>query len=79
MIKVTRLNGTPLTVNAELIETIEACPDTVLSLATGNRLVVKEGVDEVVAKVVEYRKKVNSERPAPNPIQGFERKSSQGA
>lgn len=76
MIKLTRLNGSPLTVNAELIETIEACPDTVLALATGNRVVVKEPVDAVVALVIEYRKKVNSERPVPNPIQGFERKNS---
>ena len=76
MIQVTRLNGSPLTVNAELIETIEACPDTVIALATGNRIVVKEPVQEVVAKVVEYRRKVNSERPVPNPIQGFERKNA---
>jgi len=76
MIRVTRLNGSALVVNAELIETIEACPDTVLSLATGNRLVVRERVDEVIARVVEYRRKVNSEKPAPNPIQGFERRSA---
>ena len=76
MIQVTRLNGSPLTVNAELIETIEACPDTVIALATGNRIVVKEPVQEVVAKVVEYRRKVNSERPVPNPIAGFERKNA---
>ena len=75
MIKLTRLNGTPLVVNAELIESIEASPDTVLALATGNRYIVKEGVDEVIAKVVEYRWKVNSERPAPNPIQGYKREN----
>ncbi len=76
MIKVTRLNGSPLTVNAALIGTVEACPDTVISLATGNRILCKEPVDEVIAKVVEYRKKVNSDRPVPNPIQGFERKNA---
>lgn len=76
MIRVTRLNGSPLTVNAELIETIEACPDTVIALATGNRIVVKEPVDAVIAKTIEYRKKVNSERAVPNPIQGFERKNA---
>ncbi|MBI5200818.1 MAG: flagellar FlbD family protein [Elusimicrobia bacterium] len=76
MIQVTRLNGSPLTVNAELIETIEACPDTVLALATGNRIIVKETVEQVIAKVVEYRKKVNSDRSVPNPIQGFERKNA---
>ncbi len=74
MIRLTRLNGSPITVNAELIESIEGEADTVLSLATGNRYVVKESVEEVVSKVVEYRKKVNAERPVTNPIQGFERK-----
>lgn len=72
MIAVTKLNGTPVVINAELIESVEKTPDTVISLATGNRFVVRETVDEVVAKVVEYRKKVNSER-VPNPIKGFER------
>lgn len=76
MIKVTRLNGSPLTVNAELIETVEACPDTVVALATGNRLIVKETVDQVTALVIEYRKRVNADKPVPNPIQGFERKNA---
>ncbi|MBI4424544.1 MAG: flagellar FlbD family protein [Elusimicrobia bacterium] len=75
MIQLTRLNGGALMVNAELIETIEACPDTVLALATGNRIVVRESVAVVVERVIEYRRKVNSERPVPNPIQGFERKN----
>ncbi|MBI4386020.1 MAG: flagellar FlbD family protein [Elusimicrobia bacterium] len=75
MISVTRLNGTPLTLNAELIETVEKTPDTVVSLATGNRYVVRETVEEVVAKVVEYRRRVNAERSAVNPIQGFERRN----
>lgn len=75
MICVTRLNGTPLMVNAELIETVEKTPDTVVSLATGNRYVVRETVEEVVAKVVEYRRRVNAERSVVNPIQGFERRN----
>lgn len=73
MIKVTRLNGQEITLNAELIEAVEACPNTVISLATNNRYLVKETVDEVVGKVIEYRKRVNAERPVPNPIQGFKR------
>lgn len=73
VIRLTRLNGSAITINAELIETVEKCPDTTLSLATGNRYLVRETVDEVVAKVIEYRRKVNAERPIPNPIQGFER------
>lgn len=73
MIQLTRLNGGTITLNAELIESVEATPNTVIHLATNNRYVVRETVDEVVAKVIEYRKRVNAERPAPNPIQGFER------
>ena len=74
MIKLTRLNGAEMRINAELIETVEACPDTVIHLATNNRYVVRESEDEVVEKVIEYRKRVNAERPVVNPIQGFERK-----
>jgi flagellar protein FlbD len=73
LIRVTRLNGQQITLNAEIIECVEACPDTVISLATNNRYLVKESVDEVVEKVIEYRKRVNSEKPVPNPIQGFKR------
>ena len=73
MIKVTRLNGVRFTINAELIETLDASKDhTVVSLATNNRYLVKETVDEITTKVMEYRKQVN-ERRAVNPIQGFER------
>ncbi|MFA6030602.1 MAG: flagellar FlbD family protein [Elusimicrobiota bacterium] len=73
MIKLTRLNGSTMTINAELIETVEACPDTVIHLATNNRYVVRESVDVVVEKVIEYRKRVNAERPVVNPIEGFKR------
>lgn len=74
MIKLKKLNGFEIIVNAELIESVEATPDTVINLATGNRFIVRDCVDEVVAKVVEYKKKVYSERKAINPIEGFERK-----
>lgn len=74
MIEVTRLNGVKFMINAEIIETLEASTGhTVLSLATSNRYLVKESVDEITAKVIEYRKKVNAERKSANPIQGFER------
>ncbi len=73
VISLTRLNGSSLVINAELIETVESGPDTVLSLATGNRYIVRETVDEVVGKVIEYRKRVDADRPVRNPIKGFER------
>lgn len=75
MIELTRLNGGKFTLNAELIETLEAAANTTLvGLATNNRYNVREPVDEIVAKVIEYRKRVNADRKAVNPIQGFERK-----
>ncbi|OGR42529.1 MAG: hypothetical protein A2X35_11975 [Elusimicrobia bacterium GWA2_61_42] len=74
MIKLEKLNGTIVVVNAELIETIEAAPDTVLNLATGNRFIVKDSVDSVIAKVVEYKKVVYSERKCVNPFEGFEKR-----
>jgi flagellar protein FlbD len=55
MIKVTKLNGRELVVNADLIEFIEATPDTIISLTTGRKIMVLEDVDEVVRKAVGYR------------------------
>ncbi|GIV16465.1 MAG: flagellar protein FlbD [Armatimonadota bacterium] len=56
MIKVTRLDHSELVVNAELIETIEATPDTVITLTSGKKLVVSEDVEEIVRRVLEYRR-----------------------
>jgi flagellar protein FlbD len=74
MIKLEKLNGSMVVVNAELIETVEAAPDTVINLATGNRFIVKDPVDAVIAKVVEYKKQVYAERKCVNPLDAFERK-----
>lgn len=74
MIKLEKLNGTVVVVNAELIESVEAAPDTVINLATGNRYLVRNSVDEVISLVVEYKTKVYSERKCINPIEGFEKK-----
>lgn len=45
-------------VNAELIKTVEATPDTVITLTTDQKLIVKETVDEVIAKVVAYKRRI---------------------
>ena len=65
MIKLNRLNGFEIVVNAELIEWIESNPDTTITLATGSKVIVRNSADEVVAKVIEYRKKVNAEGKTP--------------
>lgn len=62
MITLRRLNGTEFTLNAELVEQIDRTPDTVITLVTGNNIVVKETVDEVVQKIIEYRKSVAQDR-----------------
>ncbi len=54
MIKLTRLNDTPVIINVFLIEHLDTTPDTVVALTNGRRFVVKETVDEVVALAVEY-------------------------
>lgn len=56
MINLTRLDGAELVVNAELIELVEATPDTHLTLVDGRTLIVQESPAEVVARVVAYRR-----------------------
>jgi flagellar protein FlbD len=58
MIHLTRLNHISLVVNADLIEFIEVTPDTVISLTTGQKLVVLESAGEVVRRVVEFRRAI---------------------
>jgi flagellar protein FlbD len=71
MIIVTRLHGPSLAVNCDLIERVEATPDTVLTLVDGSRDVVRETVAEVVDKVRVFRASVVllagrlDDRPAP--------------
>jgi len=58
MIFLTRFDGTEVVVNSDLIVTVEKIPDTVVTLTTGDRIMVKEPVDEVVARAVAYRHRV---------------------
>ena len=55
VIRVTRLNGEQFALNPDLIERVEAHPDTVVTLADGTRYVVTETVDEVLLEIREYR------------------------
>ncbi len=60
MVKLTRMNGLEFTVNAELIEFIESTPDTVLTLTTGKKFVLRETVQEVVDKIIAYRQAIGT-------------------
>jgi flagellar protein FlbD len=55
MILLTRLNGAPFAINADLIERIETSPDTIVSLVDGRKYVVAESAQDVIDRVVGFR------------------------
>ena len=58
MILLSRLNGTEIGVNADLIERVEGNPDTVITLIDGTKYVVSEPTTEVIARIVEFRARI---------------------
>jgi len=58
MIQLTRLNNKPLMVNSDLIKFVEQSPDTLVTLMTGEKIVVLEPSEEVVARVIAFRRAV---------------------
>lgn len=58
MIKLRRLNGKQFVLNSEHIETVEATPDSVITLMNGKKFVVTEGVDDIIDKVLQYKGKI---------------------
>lgn len=58
MIHLTRLNNKPLTVNSDLIKFIEQSPDTLVTLITGEKIVVLEKADEVITRIIDFRRSV---------------------
>lgn len=58
MIAVTRLDGTPMLLNVDLIESIEQTPDTMISVAGGAKLLVRETPDELVERVIEFKRAI---------------------
>jgi len=56
MIHLTRINRVPMVLNSDLIEHVEATPDTVIALTNGQKLVVLESAEQVVQKVIEFRR-----------------------
>jgi flagellar protein FlbD len=65
MIQLTRLNHVPLIVNADLIEHVEVTPDTVVALTNGQKFMVLESAEEVVEKVIQFRKALLSSTRCP--------------
>ncbi len=64
MIRLTRINKVPLVLNSDLIEHVEVTPDTVIALTTGQKLVVLESADEVIRKVIEFRRAISDRTAA---------------
>lgn len=58
MIALTRLNGHPVMVNCDLIEALEETPDTVVTLTSGNKLIVRDSMAEVQRKIIEFKRKI---------------------
>jgi flagellar protein FlbD len=77
MIRLTRLNNRSLVVNSELIKFIENAPDTVITLVSGEKIVVLETAEEVMTRIVEYRRRLRGPRlivPAlETPLEGLAR------
>ena len=66
MIKVTNINGTPYYLNSELIELIEMIPDTLITLRDGKKHYVRETPEEVVEKIIQYKKRIFVDLPLIN-------------
>ncbi len=60
MIRLTRFNLQELVVNSDLIEHVEATPDTVVSMTTGQKFMVRETTEEVIQRVIQFRRKLMS-------------------
>ena len=58
MIRLTRLNRVPLVLNSDLIEHIDVTPDTVITLTTGQILRVRESADEVIHRIIDFRRRI---------------------
>lgn len=69
MIYLTRLNSASLVLNSDLIEHIDVTPDTVITLTTGQILRVRETAEEVVHRIVEFRRRIFDQQAGPPVIE----------
>ena len=60
MIELTKINDVKITLNADIIEVVEETPDTVISLTTGKKVIVKESRQEVTNLVISYKQEIFS-------------------
>ena len=67
MIFITRLNGSKIYINPELIQTVEATPDTIITLLNSNKFVARESPEQIAERFIEYRRKTLAPFDAENP------------
>lgn len=63
LIKVTRINGDVFFINAEHIEHMEITPDTIVTVTSGRKYIVKESPEQIIEKVIVFRRKLSTELP----------------
>jgi flagellar protein FlbD len=56
MIEITKLNGQKITINSELIESMEKTPDTTITLTNGDKFIARESIEELTSKVISYKR-----------------------
>ena len=66
MIELTKLNGSKLVINSDLIEYIEVLPDSLITMTTGMKIMVKEKIPEIISRVVEFRRRIRQEGRFPS-------------
>ncbi len=64
VIQLTRLNGNPIALNSDLIKFVENAPDTVITLITGEKIIVRENSEDVIHRIVEFRRSVMAGMPS---------------
>jgi flagellar protein FlbD len=62
MITLTRLNGERLTLNIDMIELMEETPDTIITLTTGKKILVRESVEQIKKEIIRFRKSIYTDR-----------------
>ena len=67
MIRVTRINDAELVINADLIEFVESIPETMITLTTGKKIMVKEAIDEIIDRVARFKRLSAARIPSPGP------------
>jgi flagellar protein FlbD len=58
MIELTKLNNQKMVLNADLVKFVEQSPDTVITLVSGEKMIVRESVEEVVSRILAFRRSI---------------------